>query len=550
MAVLGTTSVLEVVSKGLNRCGVEILGEAVTLHADPKWIDTLIVGDVITLHNPTLRLQEEEMHVYVNESSGGQIFIQAAAHRGKIQTAEVFAGLSGWNRACEVFQEGVAYFVEIHELTARACAKQHKCPMMTPDEFIARALDRQLPEQAVILGDINEAKVWAALCLGNVGNILASPPCQPWCSRGSGSGLRSPDGQLLPTLGRWCGKTRMSTLLVENVAGLVKHPDYAATMQYIESCDMLVRLHGCFQIHKVMPARRTRWLATFVHKRVQLSSERIMMAQSVTYNDRAFAEVAVSPSLSDADVMMKQMSQDERNRLVIPDDALRMLADYALAPEWIQQDAKGKSPQEVLEARVADPTGALGGIMARYGSQHRLPFELLQEKGLLTPLAKDESGIRYFSPWEFISALGYDPNTILAYDLVDAWQMSGNGISVAHGWLQLYKTHMMMDALSPFQPRDPPCTQIRRFQADAIKLSNYELVQEGQFWKLQHVDTEPLFKRAKVEHGISPTLPMIDFDDIHVATREWHVQPEFQWLDDRRMTAVFGKEDGGWMTEG
>eukprot|EP00438_Fugacium_kawagutii_P008750 Skav206793 [mRNA] locus=scaffold1990:81932:84852:+ [translate_table: standard] len=543
MATYGAGSILEVVSKGLQRCGVKVCDEEMTLHADPAWIDAIQVGDVLTLHNPTMRLQETEMHIYVSQQSGGHIFIQAGRHRGNIQTAELFAGLGGWNRACEVFNEEVTIFVEKDRKTAEACARQHKCGIFTPEVYVEMALKNQMPQQAVLHGDINEPIVWTALCLANVGKILASPPCQPWCSRGNFTGLSSPEGQLMTALGRWCGKTRMLVLIIENVAGLPKHPDFAPAMRYIEDCDMHMYIHGVHQIHKIMPVHRARWLATFVHKRLSMDPQRVALAQSISFSDRAFAEVSVSPSLSDADVMHVNMSPDERNRLVIPDDALQMLADSKLAPEWIRVAASSLAPDHILQARIVETDAPLAGIMASYGSQHRLPPNLLLEKGLLTPLANDQGGIRFFSPWEFASALGYDAHTVLSSDLEEAWRMSGNGISVAHGWLQLHKTHILMHGLSPFHPNKSPCDQVRQFQQEAIKMSQFETVIDGSFWKLQRVQTEPISKKAKVDSDISPTIPMhVQCED--VMTREWHQQPEFHWIDDRRCIAVAGTEYG------
>lgn len=169
MACVGAASVLEVVSKGSHCVGATVCGCEVTLHAAPRWINMMCVGDVVTLHNPTLRVLESEMHVYVNEQSGGFIFIQAAQHRGKIQSAEVFAGISGWSRAGSIVREEIGYFVEKDTMTAENCAKQHRCKVHSPADFIELALMNQLPRKAVLLGDADSPDTWAALCLANVG---------------------------------------------------------------------------------------------------------------------------------------------------------------------------------------------------------------------------------------------------------------------------------------------------------------------------------------------------------------------------------------------
>lgn len=545
MALVSAAMVMEVESKGLQRVGVMIAGEQATLHLDTRWVDALIVGDIVTVHNPTARMIEDEMHIYAMPNEDSFIFIQHSPHRGKVQMAEVFAGIAGWSRACEIYGEEVAFFVENDERTARMCAKQQRCEMLKPEVFIQRALEGRLPERAVVLGDVNDPAVWTALCLGNVGTILASPPCQPWSSRAKCTGLNSPDGQLLPAVGRWSGKTRMALLLVENVAGLPKHPDYSKTIKYIEGCGFQLALHGVFQIHKVMPVQRSRWLATFVHSRIQLQPNRMQLAQSISYNDRAFTEVCRSPSMSDADVMHVNMSNDERMRLNIPDDAMTMLGDYNLAPAWIQTEASSREPQHVLQARVIPSDSPVAGIMARYGGQHLLPLDLLRSKGLLTPLTVDACGVRYFSPWEFLSALGYDDRVVISSSLPHAWQMSGNGISVAHGWLLLHKTHTLLGGLSPFHPKGTVQEQVVQFQQEAIKMSCYVTMQEGDFWYLYRKDWEPPCKRIRIDQDISPTLPFCIKPEEVIATREWDRMPEFLWMNDPRTVAVQGKEYEG-----
>lgn len=532
---------MEVCSKGLTRVGVVIAGESATLHADSKWVDIMTVGDVITVHNPSARMIEDEMHIYAKTDEDSHIFIQHAQHRGKVQLAEVFAGIAGWSRACDIYGEDVAYFVEVDEMTARMCARQQRCDMMKPEVFIRRALEGQIPNKAVILGDVNDPRVWSALCLGNVGTIMASPPCQPWCSRGSCSGLNSPEGQLLPTVGRWSGKTRMALLLVENVAGLPKHPDYAKVVRYIEGCGFHMALHGVHHTHQVLPLQRARWLATFVHSRIQLRPNLVQLAQSISFRDRAFADVCRSPSMSDADAIHCNISDEERLMLQIPDDARVMLSDFSLAPEWIQTAATSRDPDHVLQARVIAEDSPIAGIMARYGGQHKLPINLLKDKGLLTPLFHDSHGIRYFSPWEFLSALGYDETVVISTNLSEAWQLSGNGISVAHGWILLHKTHTLLGGLSPFHPQGTVHQQVQRFQQDAIKLSLYETMQDGDFWYLYRKDWGPPCKRIRLDNDIPPTVPFALQPEEVITTKEWNQVPIFLWMNDPRTIAVRGE---------
>ena len=92
----------------------------------------------------------------------------------------------------------------------------------------------------------------------------------------------------------------------------------------------------------------------------------------------------------------------------------------------------------------------ISGIMARYGSQHLLPIDHLLSKGLQTMLCDEGGMLRYFSPWEFLAALGFPPSVVLSSDLSLAFQQSGNAISPVHAWLQIVKTHVALGHLSMF----------------------------------------------------------------------------------------------------
>ena len=60
-------------------------------------------------------------------------------------------------------------------------------------------------------------------------------------------------------------------------------------------------------------------------------------------------------------------------------------------------------------------------------------------------LVSDVHGIRYISPWEMIASMGYSSDTIMSADIDVSWRMAGYGLTVAHAWLQIYKTHVLLE---------------------------------------------------------------------------------------------------------
>ena len=82
--------------------------------------------------------------------------------------------------------------------------------------------------------------------------------------------------------------------------------------------------------------------------------------------------------------------------------------------------------------------------MASYGKQHETDVALLRSKGLQTILFEDADGVRMISPWEMLAAMAYKPTVVLSGDVFMAWKQAGNGLSAAHAWLGLYRTHVML----------------------------------------------------------------------------------------------------------
>eukprot|EP00438_Fugacium_kawagutii_P026082 Skav226873 [mRNA] locus=scaffold1187:171428:175948:+ [translate_table: standard] len=541
--VVGASLVLEISSIGSTRCGVCSQGHPATLVTSPSWIKQLMVGDIVCLYNPRATWEDNEMIYHVNQEEGAHMIIRHSPKRGKVAMAELFSGLSGWNLACGIIGEKISYFVEKNPATAQACAEQHGCGVLTAAQFIEEALTQGVRERCVICGDCREPETWVALGLANVGTAMASPPCQPWCSVGRSSGLNTDDGELLPVTGKWAGRLGVALLLLENVAGLPKHTDFPEVIKEIEQYGLTIRIHGCQSINKVMPVRRDRWLATFVQAAVDVGVDRIQLAQSISFDNRSFSSVAVSPSMKDVDAIHVNMAEWERNQLLIPDDAMTMMGNAAFAPGWLKAKVVEPSHDQLIRGRVVGHDQQCTGIMASYSRQHKLPEDLLQSKGLHTSIACDAQGYRYFSPWEFVSLLGYNDQIVLSSDPTDAWLQGGNGLSVAHGWLLLHKTHVLLGDLSPFNPPGSVTEQVQAFQKGAIQLSNYKTVVEGGFWKLQKLECDHVQKKQRVD-DIPPTVPFAvdegETPDAPCATIAWDHEPQFESVADPRCTAVEG----------
>ena len=71
-----------------------------------------------------------------------------------------------------------------------------------------------------------------------------------------------------------------------------------------------------------------------------------------------------------------------------------------------------------------------------------------------------------------LASMGFDSNTVLSSDLRVAWRIAGNGLSVAHAWLQIHKTCVLFGTASPVSPDGQPVEQVAALQVNAAKLSS------------------------------------------------------------------------------
>lgn len=533
-----------ITTEGSMRCGCRILpcNSVATVHPIEAWMPFFVSGARITLRNFRTAWCDEEVQIYLDEFS--TFFPSASEKRGQLQVAELFAGLGGWSNAGREMGVQTAIFVEQCPMTAEACARTHNCGVMTANDYIQMLLENNAPEQAVLLADVESDVTWMALTMANVAYIMGSPPCQPWCGSGRTKGLLSDDGMVFQNTLTWGAKVEIRVMIIENVSNIAKHPDYKNLMMHAAMQGMQVVMADSHEIATCSPVRRDRWLATFVHSSVSLSDDQVARARSITLANDSFHVKSVSPSLSQIDGIHVNMSEQERNELRIDEDAMSKLGNPNFAPWWVTNQCKSLKPEDIFATRILKADRQLFAIMASYGGQHKLPEDLLSSKGLQTVIAEDEHGTRYFSPWEFAKALGYDLQTVLPTKMTSAWHMVGNGLSVLHAFIQIYKTHIALGEKSFVSLPEEIEKIFQKIHAKIGQLSNFQVVSEGEWCRLKQIEENPV-KRARIETVIPATCPFLAEETI-LQTRTMVGHPEFAMdCDPKTKTNCLANGNGG-----
>eukprot|EP00438_Fugacium_kawagutii_P013237 Skav201223 [mRNA] locus=scaffold651:604664:609117:+ [translate_table: standard] len=543
MALESSGAQMTVLGVGISTCRVRVAGSEAVLHIDAKWGSQMMIGMELVVKQFRVSWYENEIHFHAHAREGAVILLLANQARGEITAAEVFAGVAGWSPAVANAGVVTSLLIEKDELTAQCCAKTMKAPYMTAEEYVQKVLDRiELPPTVVLHDDITNAMVWVAMGLANVGMVVGSPPCPPWsgASYQYGMGLGCEEGMCFLATVLWTAEAMIPLLILENVGGLISHPDFTEIQRQASSKGLQLMLSGVFECQKILPLQRKRWLGTFVYKGVALCDAKVQAANAISFVQSVFHPVARSPSIDVVDVTHIHMSDQERQELQVSQDAIQAMMNRDFAPSWLTQKVGNTDERMLLRGRFVQLEDQHSGFMAKYGSQHTLDPQLLKTKGLHTKLWSDDGGFRYISPWEMMATMGYGAECVIPADITAAWRVAGNGITHAHAWLAIYKTHVMLDASSPFTPVEDVCKAVEKFRDQAIHLSTYNTVRDESFWFLVEIkdnNDEPDHKKRKCDEvQISATAA---FEvTVPVGTCECTHKLQFRQIEDPRNVAA------------
>eukprot|EP00438_Fugacium_kawagutii_P013592 Skav223053 [mRNA] locus=scaffold1069:338833:342747:- [translate_table: standard] len=352
-------------------------------------------------------------------------------------------------------------------------------------------------------------------------------------------GLQCPDGMLVSVILGVAGTMNIQTVVMENVPGICKHEDFKTIIAEAKKDGMEIILSEVVQCGDVMPMQRERWLATFCHCTVEVRSDKRMMAAAVSFASLSPGLVCCRPSVADRHAIHENMSEEERDELVITDAMYQAMGNPEYAPTWLKNKVNSMCPEELIKGRTIKPNQQLGTVMAMYGKQHEIKHELLQEKGLHMMIFQQNEHARLLSPWEVAAAMGFDSSTVLHRELSKSYTLVGNAINIAHAWMALYRTHIVLEDKSPFNPSGAGKEQVQKIVQKAMKLSDHVAIIQGEYRILRQVDQQHQSKKQKIEPTVAFTVRDPSEDEV-LGTKHFHAAPCFVHRADPRQVAVEG----------
>ena len=387
---------------------------------------------------------------------------------GKV--AELFGGFTGWSVAAEYMGLGVAVVVEAKADVAEAAAVAYGWQVQHFEEVWHQfLLQGTWHEPCIWIADVRDSRVWMLMSLMDIQHGCASPPCPPWCGMASKLGLQSEDGMMFAQVIRFARDLGFTSLSLENARGIRQHPHFDAMMKFAVHMGFNLTLSAVDNCTGVLPLNRCRWLGCLVShvaciKHIQV--DQIRAARGLMLPCDPFLG-----GLRGCQAIALDLSPEDLDELRVSPEAIEVLSDPRLVPVWWAPGKKLDSNEAVFRSRTTSPAMVMQGLVASYGRQHEFKREYLADKGLCTTLIQGEMEPRYFSPWEQAAALGLPSSIRLPQDINLAWHIMGNALSIAHGLLQLSRTHLLLGVASPFGVRVAPLpTLCRMMQRKVLRL--------------------------------------------------------------------------------
>eukprot|EP00438_Fugacium_kawagutii_P030433 Skav216218 [mRNA] locus=scaffold238:327181:331866:- [translate_table: standard] len=462
---------------------------------------------------------------HVLEGKGAKLFPILHPIDSAKGVAEAFGGLGGWTLGAKLNGTHVSLIVEADPNVAEAASRSLGIPCYSVDVMMDMALNMSLPDEAIVISDVLDPKIWVLAGLMNIACWLSSPPCPPWSGASRVRGLFATEGQTLVKFIYLLGISKCRCVNMENVPGLPKHIHYALVKVALYEAGLEIAVSSVDRLTPLLPATRPRWLATFVRSGMQFPANVVQRVRSLGIPSRLSDSSGDSIQASD---VVQWTLQDWELCQCTPDQfALSMMGRSDLLPLKMRKDGYHLlTPEQILKLRVKSTRQILPNIMAMQGVQHELPLDLLQERGLHSFIVQVGENARFSTPFEILGALGFPPQMCLPDEFRVAWHMTGNTLSVAHAALQCLRARWLLGKSSGIGENlngaFDICAAVR---GQMIRMSSLKTVQDNGWMQLVPLDhagnDDVLHSDAESVVSVATTIP--DQREAISPTMQFHV---------------------------
>eukprot|EP00438_Fugacium_kawagutii_P019980 Skav228574 [mRNA] locus=scaffold1368:104524:109418:- [translate_table: standard] len=300
-----------------------------------------------------------------------------------------------------------------------AMAAQHSInhdTILVPDQALPAQWFNTHTQDATLQGDLFFLKSIQSLAVTCSQLWTASFPCQPWSSSASARGFHDGNGLAFVQLLALARQMRPRIIGLENVRNFRMHDHYPTAVKIIQWAGYRILFDTIMNAQDHLPTNRARWVAV-----LQRVEDPVDDFQWSTWGQPTKA----NPLLWDVWV---PSTEEELLTFTPPREVLQMYMNPNLTPKSAPYFAK----ENMIRYRMPSMQHKTPTVMALYGSQHRLPEDLIAAKGLHGFFTAEKSIPRFWKPHELaLIHLQVDTLTLLK-PVQLSWKSIGNCIVLHH----------------------------------------------------------------------------------------------------------------------
>ena len=430
----------------------------------------------VVRHSPTLRILQASVlsgpnGPVIDTTTGRAVLAGAVALRqdATLEVAEIFCGgFNGWSQGVQILRSfgyscSVKWLLDTDESCYEGTRQHHPSLHKVYNHFdLSDASADTAP--AFICASLEH--VWWAQGPAITGPSLlcASPPCQPWSTGGTGSGLEALDGQLMLHLFGQLSFLQVPVVLLEQVPGFKTHAHFSVVQQAWEDAGYSERWSQTIDLLEVAPVARKRLLLLLVRQDVQTPP---LLAE--------WPVLPLRPTLGSFDCLpehpfgLLQASQ-------LPPEVLQVYLDPWYMPPSRHPQGRPQNPKGFRFRGLGDraPT-----FLAQYHFQHELSPQVLERAGLYGALLAVKDTVRFFSGVEIALLHCATAATWLPKDDRVQMRILGNGLSPVHA---VFPLTLAMQILGPPELKISTAQALLQCLSLRLRASNLRFLEFPSGW--------------------------------------------------------------------
>ena len=344
--------------------------------------------------------------------------------------AELFAGgFGGWSVAVEFLSKKarmpicVALALDKDKGVAQMYSQNHGAVIFPIDvDFRARIMCCPSDSYPFLITNVEDLTWLHLLAQRDVDFLLLSPPCPAFSKATKQQGFTRSDGKVTIDTAKIIRFTQPPAFLLENTDGMGENRFLSILVAIMKWAGYELIHHATTQLSHVTATIRDRWIGIFVRK--DLAHDWSPVVPSWFSTNNLF--------LRDLGIQQLQLSESIIAKLLLGGTLEALYGDVEFLPWNMKSKLRQKTHPtrfDICMARVPKWDQKFNTFVARYGSQHDLPLDVLKNGGLFAQLLSHEKGFRFISPFEQILCFGIHDTFWIPDDFSIAHHCIGNAIS-------------------------------------------------------------------------------------------------------------------------